>query len=149
MAQGFLGGTSENFTTTLGREGSDFTAAIFSYCLDAEKITIWKDVPGVLSADPRIFNNPPLIEALSYSEAIEMTYYGAQVIHPKTLRPLQNKQIPLYVQSFKNPQNKGTVIQSYNAIEYPPMIVVKTKQALLKIVSKDFYFIDENVLPNI
>ncbi len=143
VTQGFLGGTSENFTTTLGREGSDFTAAIFSYCLDAESMTIWKDVPGVLTADPRIFDNPPLIEALSYTEALEMTYYGAQVIHPKTIRPLQNKMIPLHVKSFLQADKSGTLIQSYSDIVYPPMIVVKNQQALLKIVSKDFYFVDE------
>lgn len=143
VTQGFLGGTTENFTTTLGREGSDFTAAIFSYCLDAQDMSIWKDVPGVLTADPRLFDNPSLMEQLSYSEAIEMTYYGAQVIHPKTIRPLQNKKIPLHVKSFINPEGKGTVIGAFNITDYPPMIVVKKKQVLLRIVSKDFFFVDE------
>lgn len=143
ITQGFLGGTTENFTTTLGREGSDFTAAIFSYCLNAQDMSIWKDVPGVLTADPRLFDNPTLVEQLSYSEAIEMTYYGAQVIHPKTIRPLQNKQIPFYVKSFINPEGKGTVIGAFEDKNYPPMIVVKKEQALLRMVSKDFFFVDE------
>ena len=143
ITQGFLGGTSENHTTTLGREGSDFTAAIFSYCVNAKDMSIWKDVPGVLTADPRLFDNPSLIDQLSYTEAIEMTYYGAQVIHPKTIRPLQNKKIPLCVKSFVNPQGTGTVIGQFNVLEYKPMIVVKKNQALLKIVSKDFFFVDE------
>ena len=143
VTQGFLGGTTENFTTTLGREGSDFTAAIFSYCLDAQDMSIWKDVPGVLTADPRLFDNPSLVEQLSYSEAIEMTYYGAQVIHPKTIRPLQNKKIPLYVKSFIEPEGKGTVIGAFEINDYPPMIVIKEKQVLLRIVSKDFFFVDE------
>jgi aspartate kinase len=143
LTQGFLGGTTENFTTTLGREGSDFTAAIFSYCLDAQDMSIWKDVPGVLTADPRLFDNPTLVEQLSYSEAIEMTYYGAQVIHPKTIRPLQNKKIPLYVKSFIEPEGKGTVIGAFEINDYLPMIVVKKKQVLLRMVSKDFFFVDE------
>jgi aspartate kinase len=143
VTQGFLGGTTENFTTTLGREGSDFTAAIFSYCLDAQDMSIWKDVPGVLTADPRLFDNPMLIEQLSYSEAIEMTYYGAQIIHPKTIRPLQNKKIPLYVRSFIHPEGKGTVIGAFENKNYPPMIVVKKEQVLLRMVSKDFFFVDE------
>ena len=143
ITQGFLGGTTENFTTTLGREGSDFTAAIFSYCLNAQDMSIWKDVPGVLTADPRLFDDTTLIEQLSYSEAIEMTYYGAQVIHPKTIRPLQNKKIPLYVKSFVHPEGKGTVIGAFDLVQYPPMIVVKKEQALLRIISKDFFFVDE------
>lgn len=143
VTQGFIAGTSENFTTTLGREGSDFTAAIFSYCLDAKGMSIWKDVPGVLTGDPRIFEDMTLLEKISYGEAIEMTYYGAQVIHPKTIRPLQNKQIPLHVKSFLNPEGKGTTISSEKVTAYPPVLVVKEKQAMLKIVSKDFYFVDE------
>lgn len=143
VTQGFLGGTTENFTTTLGREGSDFTAAIFSYCLNVEDMSIWKDVPGVLTADPRLFDDTQLIEELSYSEAIEMTYYGAQVIHPKTIRPLQNKTIPLYVKSFVNPEGKGTKIAAVEKEDYPSMIVVKKDQALLRMVSKDFFFVDE------
>lgn len=143
ITQGFLGGTTENFTTTLGREGSDFTAAIFSYCLDAQDMSIWKDVPGVLTADPRLFDHPTLVEQLSYSEAIEMTYYGAQVIHPKTIRPLQNKTIPLHVKSFIDPEGKGTIIGAFEDKNYPPMIVVKKEQAILRMVSKDFFFVDE------
>jgi aspartate kinase len=143
VTQGFLGATTENFTTTLGREGSDYTAAIFSYCLNAEAMSIWKDVPGVLTADPRLFDNPTLLEQLSYKEAIEMTYYGAQVIHPKTIRPLQNKTIPLHVKSFVNPTETGTTISAKDAPKYPPMLVVKQQQVLLRMASKDFYFVDE------
>ena len=143
ITQGFLGTTTENATTTLGREGSDFTAAIFSYCLNAESMTIWKDVPGVLTADPRIFEDVVLMDKISYKEAIEMTYYGAQVIHPKTLRPLQNKHIPMYVKSFVHPENPGTIVCDEDIETYPPVIVVKPGQALLKIVSKSFYFVDE------
>lgn len=143
LTQGFLGTTTENATTTLGREGSDFTAAIFSYCLDAESMTIWKDVPGVLTGDPRIFKEVVLMDRISYKEAIEMTYYGAQVIHPKTLRPLQNKQIPMFVKSFLHPDNAGTIVNGAEVEAYPPVIVVKPGQALLKIVSKSFYFVDE------
>jgi aspartate kinase len=110
LTQGFLGGTSENYTTTLGREGSDYTAAIFGYVLNAESVTIWKDVPGVLNADPRYFPEAKKIDVLSYHEAIEMTYYGATVIHPKTIKPLQNKKIPLHVKSFVSPDQPGTVI---------------------------------------
>lgn len=143
VTQGFLGGTTENFTTTLGREGSDYTAAIFSYCLNADAMVIWKDVPGVLTADPRLFPDATLMEQVSYQEAIEMTYYGAQVIHPKTIRPLQNKGIALYVKSFVNPDGQGTVINAQEREDYPTMLVVKTQQALLKIVSKGFYFVDE------
>lgn len=143
ITQGFIGATTENFTTTLGREGSDYTAAIFAYCLSAKNVTIWKDVPGVLTADPRRFEAPQLLERLSYSEAIEMTYYGAQVIHPKTLRPLQNKNIPLYVKSFVDTTGKGTVIEPMEHSDYPMMVVVKPNQLLLRMVSKDFYFVDE------
>ena len=108
ITQGFLGSDSNNFTTTLGREGSDYTAAIFAFCLNAKSVTIWKDVPGVLNADPRYFNNATLLNTLSYEEAIELSYYGASVIHPKTLQPLQRKEIPLHVKSFLNPKNAGT-----------------------------------------
>lgn len=143
ITQGFLGITSENFTTTLGREGSDYTAAIFSYCLSSDSMTIWKDVPGVLSGDPRLFDDMLLLDRISYSEAIEMTYYGAQVIHPKTLRPLQNKNIPLYVKSFIHPDNPGTIVSADEIEIYPPVLVVKQGQAMLKISSKSFYFVDE------
>jgi aspartate kinase len=143
ITQGFLGITSENFTTTLGREGSDYSAAIFSFCLDATSMTIWKDVPGVLNADPRLFKDATLLEKISYSEAIEMTYYGAQVIHPKTLRPLQRKNIPLYVKSFIHPENEGTIVFDKEPEFYPPVMVVKQNQELLNFYSKSFYFVDE------
>ena len=110
ITQGFLGSDSNNFTTTLGREGSDYTAAIFAYCLNANSVTIWKDVPGVLNADPRYFDNAELLHQISYSEAIELSYYGASVIHPKTLQPLQRKEIPLHVKSFLKPENEGTTV---------------------------------------
>ena len=117
ITQGFLGSDKNNFTTTLGREGSDYTAAIFAYCLNAQSVTIWKDVPGVLNADPRYFNNAQLLKTISYHEAIELAFYGASVIHPKTLQPLQGKEIPLYVKSFLQPQNEGTVVKKYKGIE--------------------------------
>jgi aspartate kinase len=143
VTQGFLGNTSENFTTTLGREGSDYTAAIFSYCLDATSMTIWKDVAGVLNADPRIFQNATLLKEISYSEAIEMTYYGAQVIHPKTLQPLKSKNIPLFVKSFLEPENEGSIVADKEPSGYPPVFVVKENQALLNFYSKSFNFVDE------
>ncbi|MBT4297703.1 MAG: aspartate kinase, partial [Flavobacteriaceae bacterium] len=108
ITQGFIASDSNNFSTTLGREGSDYTAAIFAYCLNAESVTIWKDVPGVLNADPRVFKKPQLLNKISYTEAIELAFYGASVIHPKTLQPLQKKEIPLYVKSFLNPSGNGT-----------------------------------------
>ncbi len=144
LTQGFIGSTSENFTTTLGREGSDYTAAIFSFCLDAQSMTIWKDVPGVLTADPRIFKNVVKLDRLSYKEAIEMTYYGAKVIHPKTIKPLQNKSIPLYVKSFVDPSGTGTLITSDVDDTYPSMVAVERDQALLQIATKDFSFVAEH-----
>lgn len=152
VTQGFLGGTSENYTTTLGREGSDYTAAIFAYALHAEEVTIWKDVPGVLNADPRYFPEAKMISLLSYHEAIEMTYYGASVIHPKTIKPLQNKKIPLHVRSFLHPENRGTVIKDLSPVELQkqdantPVIVWKTNQILLSMSAKDFSFIAEDNL---
>lgn len=144
LTQGFIGSTSENFTTTLGREGSDYTAAIFSYCLDAKDMTIWKDVPGVLTADPRKFDNVSKLDRLSYKEAIEMTYYGAKVIHPKTIKPLQNKSIPLYVKSFIAPKGSGTYISDEVDDTYPPMVAVEDGQALLQISTRDFSFVAEH-----
>lgn len=144
LTQGFIGSTSENFTTTLGREGSDYTAAIFSHCLDAKSMSIWKDVPGVLTADPRIFDNVTKLERLSYKEAIEMTYYGAKVIHPKTIKPLQNKNIPLYVRSFLEPQGSGTLISEEIDDSYPAMVAIERKQALLHISTRDFSFVAEH-----
>lgn len=141
MTQGFIGSTADNNTTTLGREGSDYTAAIFSFCLDAESMTIWKDVPGVLTADPRIFENVTKLDLLSYKEAIEMTYYGAKVIHPKTIKPLQNKNIPLHVKSFIDPKGSGTVISAEVERSYPPMVAIEREQAVLRISTKDFSFV--------
>jgi aspartate kinase len=146
LTQGFIGSTTENFTTTLGREGSDYTAAILSFCLDAQDMTIWKDVPGVLTADPRYFENATKLDNLSYKEAIEMTYYGAKVIHPKTIKPLQNKSIPLYVKSFIQPDEPGTMIAGEVEDIYPPMIAVESNQALLHIATRDFSFVAEHHL---
>lgn len=143
LTQGFIGSTSENFTTTLGREGSDYSAAIFSHCLDADGMTIWKDVPGVLNADPRLFEHVVKLDRLSYKEAIEMTYYGAQVIHPKTIKPLQNKNIPLFVKSFLDPEAPGTEISSDTEETYPPIVVVEKNQALLHISTNDYSFVAE------
>ncbi len=146
LTQGFIGTTKENFTTTLGREGSDYTAAIFSFCMDAESMTIWKDVPGVLNADPRLFDNTIKLDRLSYKEAIEMTYYGAKVIHPKTIKPLQNKNIPMYVKSFINPELDGTYIGADVDDLYPPIITVEKHQTMLQISTKDFSFVAEHHL---
>ncbi len=144
LTQGFIGATKENTTTTLGREGSDYTAAIFSFLSNAESMTIWKDVPGVLTADPRIFDNATKLDRLSYKEAIEMTYYGATVIHPKTIKPLQNKSIPLYVKSFVNPDGEGTVISGDGAETYPPIVTIERNQALMQISTRDFSFVAEH-----
>lgn len=144
VTQGFIGSTSENFTTTLGREGSDYSAAIFSHCLDAESMSIWKDVPGVLNADPRLFDNVIKLDRLSYKEAIEMTYYGASVIHPKTIKPLQNKSIPMYVKCFLAPDAPGTEISSDTEDTYPPIVMVEKNQALLHISTNDYSFVAEH-----
>lgn len=149
ITQGFIGSSSENFTTTLGREGSDYTAAILSYCLDAQSMHIWKDVPGVLSADPRLFEDVIKLPRLSYKEAIEMTYYGAKVIHPKTIKPLQNKNIPLYVRPFDDPESEGTLISDFLELSYPPVIVIEPNQCLLHISSNDFSFVAEHHLSSI
>lgn len=142
ITQGFIGATDENESTTLGREGSDFTAAIFANLLDAFSLTIWKDVDAVMNADPRQFKDAIGIPSLSYSEVIEMAYYGAQVIHPKTIKPLQNKNIPLYVKSFLNPQLPGTLISSTLSKKLPPVIVKKENQVLMQFSSKDFSFVE-------
>lgn len=146
VTQGFLGGTSENFTTTLGREGSDYTAAILAYCTDAKEVTIWKDVPGVLNADPKYFKNTKKIDELTYHDAIELTYYGATVIHPKTIKPLQNKNIPLYVKSFLDPSGSGTCIKDSDKRLPIPSYIFKVDQLLLSIQPKDFSFIGEENL---
>lgn len=145
ITQGFLGSNDNNFTTTLGREGSDYTAAIFAYCLGAESVTIWKDVPGVLNADPRSFKNTTLLEQISYREAIEMAFYGASVIHPKTLQPLQRKEIPLYVKSFLNPAQPGTsVAKGKDLVPEVSCYIVKKEQVLISLSSLDFSFMVED-----
>lgn len=150
VTQGFIGGTSENFTTTLGREGSDYSAAIFAACLNATSVTIWKDVDGVLNADPKLFPNTEKFERLPYAEALEMTYYGATVIHPKTIKPLQNKLIPLFVKPFLNHAGTGTHIGQFDQMTYSiPTIIVKKEQVLMSISSRDFSFISEQNLSNI
>jgi aspartate kinase len=150
LTQGFLGGTSENFTTTLGREGSDYTASIFAACLEAESVTTWKDVPGILNADPKLFDDTVKFDELSYTEAIEMTYYGATVIHPKTIKPLQNTNIPLLVKPFNDPDAPGTVIKENGANVFTkPVIIIKQKQILLSLSAKDYSFISENHLSDI
>jgi aspartate kinase len=147
ITQGFIGSDQHNFTTTLGREGSDYTAAIFAYCLNAESVTIWKDVPGVLNGDPNVFNNTQLLHQISYEEAIELAFYGASVIHPKTLQPLQKKEIPLLVKSFFNPTNKGTCVQKGEQIQpLIPCYIVKPNLVLLSLSSLDFsFFVEENI----
>lgn len=147
IAQGFIGSNSNNFTTTLGREGSDYSAAIFAYALNAESVTIWKDVPGVLNGDPRVFNNTKLLHQISYREAIELAFYGASVIHPKTLQPLQRKEIPLYVKSFENPEEIGTAVSKGKTLDpLIPCYIVKKDQVLIRLSSIDFSFIvEENI----
>jgi aspartate kinase len=142
ITQGFIGSTYENESTTLGREGSDYSAAIFANILNADGLTIWKDVEAVMNADPGRFKDAVIIPALSYTEVIEMSYYGAQVIHPKTIKPLQNKNIPLFVKSFLNTSLPGTVINSIPVKNLPPVIVLKDKQILVHFHSRDFSFIE-------
>lgn len=150
IIQGFTGSNENHFTTTLGREGSDYTGAIIAYCLNADSLTIWKDVPGVLNADPRYFENTVKLNQISYQEAIELSYYGASVIHPKTLQPLQRKKIPLYVKSFEKPELDGTVIQSGKDLEPKiPCYIVKKGQNVLQISTKNFSFIDEQVIRDV
>ena len=146
ITQGFIGSTSDGHTTTLGREGSDFTAAIFGASLDAESVTIWKDVPGILNADPKRFDKTQLYTNLSYQEAAEMTYYGASVIHPKTIKPLANKNISLLVKSFENPSMEGTEINKGDIHDLPPTYVIKDKQCLVSFGVKDLTFINEKNL---
>ena len=150
LTQGFIGSTTENHTTTLGREGSDYSAAILAYSLDAIEVIIWKDVPGVLNADPKQFADTKKLDTISYQDAIELAYFGASVIHPKTIQPLQNKGIPLYVKSFINPNEEGTLIASdvvYESII--PSYIVKNNQVLISIAAKDFSFIVEENLSSI
>jgi aspartate kinase len=145
LTQGFIGSTDENESTTLGREGSDYSAAVFANLLNAESQTIWKDVQGVMNADPKQYANAQWIKELNYQEVIEMAYYGAQVIHPKTIKPLQNKHIPLYVRSFLHPDEEGTCIQSKNLDHLPAIIVYKQNQVLVELKSKDFSFVGEGL----
>ena len=149
ITQGFIASDANNFTTSLGREGSDYTAGIFAYCLNAESVTIWKDVPGVLNADPREFTETTLLNEISYEEAIELAFYGASVIHPKTLQPLQQKEIPLFVKSFFHPENEGTKVcrgDGCAVVPQLPCFIVKKNQALISLSSLDFSFmVEENI----
>lgn len=149
ITQGFIGSTADNESTTLGREGSDYTAAIFANILNAESLSIWKDVEGVMNADPKLFPDAQLISELSFTEVIEMAYYGAQVIHPKTIKPLQNKKIPLYVKCFLDPSLPGTVIHHKNSKDLPPIIVIKNNQALMHLNSQDFSFVGEEPMSSL
>lgn len=150
VTQGFIGSTEQGHTTTLGREGSDYTAAIFSHVLEATEMTVWKDVPGILNADPKYFDDTVLIKDISYREAIELTYYGASVIHPKTIKPLQNKNIPLYIKSFVDSSKTGTVIQPGTSNDnLIPSFIFKVNQVLISISPRDFSFIDEQNLSDI
>ena len=147
ITQGFIGSDYNNFTTTLGREGSDYTAGIFAYCLNAVGVTIWKDVPGVLNGDPNVFENTTLLNQISYEEAIELAFFGASVIHPKTLQPLEQKEIPLYVKSFYDPKSPGTCVKKGDPIEPEiPCFIVKNNLILLSLSSLDFsFFVEENI----
>jgi aspartate kinase len=149
VTQGFIGGTSDGQTTTLGREGSDYSAAIFAYCLQAEKMTIWKDVAGLLNADPKIFPNTVRFPQISYQETIEMAYYGASVIHPKTIKPLADRQIPLFVKSFVDPEAEGTRIGNFAHGKLAPAYILKQNQCLISFGVKDFSFISEQNLSTI
>lgn len=147
ITQGFIGGTSENFTTTLGREGSDYSAAVFASCLNADSLTVWKDVPGIMNADPALFAGAEKYEHLPYSEALELAYYGANIIHPKTVKPLQNAGIPLFVKPFLSPDEPGTRIDGEDELESDlPAIILKKNQVLLSLTTKDFSYMDENLL---
>ena len=147
ITQGFIGSDENNFTTTLGREGSDYTAGILAYCLNAENVTIWKDVPGVLSGDPNVFQGTKLLNQISYEEAIELAFFGASVIHPKTLQPLQQKEIPLFVKSFYDPKAPGTCVTKGQAIEPEvPCFIVKNNLILLSLSTLDFsFFVEDNI----
>jgi len=147
ITQGFIASDANNFTTTLGREGSDYSAAIFAYCLKAEDVTIWKDVDGVFNGDPRVFENTTLLNEVSYSEAIELAFYGASIIHPKTLQPLQKREIPLFVKSFYHPENAGTIVSNGQKINpHIPCFIVKKNLVLLSLSALDFsFFVEENI----
>jgi aspartate kinase len=150
ITQGFIGCTTEDFVTTLGREGSDYTAAIFSYSLHADKMTVWKDVAGIMNADPKAFTDATFIPELTFTEAIEMTYYGASVIHPKTIKPIQNRNIPLEVRSFIDFKKSGSIISANANTEFmPPVIIQKNEQVLLSFSANDFSFIAEDHLTKV
>lgn len=150
VTQGFIGHTAENLTTTLGREGSDYTAAVFAYCTDAKSVTIWKDVPGMLNADPKYFKDTIKLDQISFKEAIELAYYGASVIHPKTIKPLQNKSIKLYVKSFNDPAAEGTLIDEDATNDHSiPSYIFKENQVLISVIPTDFSFINEQNLRQI
>ena len=150
ITQGFIGSSSELFTTTLGREGSDFSAGILGYCLNAESVTIWKDVPGMLNADPKWFDDTTKLDNISYHEAVELAYYGASVIHPKTIKPLHNKNIPLYVKSFVSPNEEGTLINENTKDDSRvPSFIFKMNQVLISISAKDYSFVMEDSLSHI
>lgn len=149
VTQGFIASDDDKFTVTLGREGSDYSAAIFAYCLDAERMTIWKDVPGVMTADPRKFPSASLLDHISYEEAIEMAYYGASVIHPKTLQPLKQKHIRFFIKSFIDPVEKGTEVSDMGSGDNRETIIVKDNQAYLTLSTNDFSFIAEHHLSEI
>lgn len=150
VVQGFIGSTSDNASVTLGREGSDYSAAMMAAMLEGTGVTIWKDVEGLKNADPKLFSDTVKVEAITYHEVIEMAYYGAQVIHPKTIKPLQNNNIPLYVKCFLDKDLKGTVIQNeVSSIFYPPLIILKKNQILLQVTTRDFSFITEDNLSNL
>lgn len=149
LTQGFIASTLKHEPTTLGREGSDFSAAIFAYCLDATSVTIWKDVPGIMNADPKRLPAAKVFEQLPYKRAAEMTYYGASVIHPKTIKPLANKKIPLFVKNFDNPELPGTVIHNCHVDEWPPVIVFKDSQCLVSCKVTDYTFVNEEQLSKI
>ena len=144
VTQGFIGSDDNNFTVSLGREGSDYSAAIFAYCLNASDVTIWKDVPGVMTGDPQKFDNVELLTNISYEEAIEMAYYGASVIHPKTLQPLQQKKIPFFVKSFIHPEKQGTKIGICDENQRRESYILKENQTLMNIATRDFSFIAED-----
>ena len=150
ITQGFIACNSENINTTLGREGSDFTAAILAYSLNAKQVTIWKDVPGLMNADPKYFKEPTLIKNISFDEAIELAFYGAKVIHPRTIQPLKKKNIPLYIKSFYNPEQEGTLISCQHELTpLVPSFIVKRNQMLLSISDSNLSFIVEDHISKI
>ena len=149
ITQGFIGSTNENNTTTLGREGSDYTASVLAFCLDASSVHVWKDVEGIMTGDPKTYKDASLIKELSFDEAIEMCYFGAKVLHPKTIKPIQNKNIPLYVRPFENVENKGTYISANKDLIYPPIIIEERDLALVEIGVNDFSFVAEHHLSEI